>query len=214
MRVTNGIPVGCSLLLPVDCTVKKFVQTLKATNGSLLWNYTVGTQSGIASGIDTSAVMSPDDKVVYFGAGDGRVHAISRAKGEFVWSFATGGPVLSSPALSKDGSVLFIGSNDKSVYGLNTNNGTVRWSTPVGGQISDSSPALSPDGSILYIGGLENKMAAIDSGAGTVLWSYETPFCSQGRPCKGWVESSPAVSPDGRTVYFGSWDNSMYAVHA
>lgn len=95
---------------------------------------------------------------------------------------------------------------------------TKLWSFSTG-YLIDHSPrpslrALSPDGKPLYIGGPETNQIddvamAIDTGNGTQVWDLD--------PLGVWGESSgssPALSPDGKTLYIGSADQLVYAVDA
>jgi outer membrane protein assembly factor BamB len=54
--------------------------------------------------------------VVYVGSGygDNNVYALDAATGTLLWSYATGGPVRSSPAVANG--VVYIGSGDQSLY--------------------------------------------------------------------------------------------------
>ncbi len=68
-----------------------------------------------------------------------------------------------------------------------------------------SSPALSPDGGTVYVGvetGTAGRIVAVNAN-GTVKWSVVRP---------DWVDSSPAVAPDG-TVYVGCADGKLYALN-
>ena len=52
-----------------------------------------------------------------------------------------------------------------------------------------------------------NNMYAVDAARGYQIWSFTTTDASA-------VRSSPALSPDGSTVYVGSEDGNLYAVDA
>ena len=51
----------------------------------------------------------------------------------------------------------------------------------------------------------DNNLYAIDTGTGTLRWKFATG---------GNVDSSPAVSQDGKTVHVGSDDHNLYAINA
>jgi outer membrane protein assembly factor BamB len=115
-----------------------------------------------------------------------------------LWSYTTGGQVLSSPAVV-DGRV-YIGSRDKKVYCLNASTGSFIWSYTTGDYV-DSSPAVV-DGRV-YVGSWDNKVYCLNASTGSFIWSYTTG---------DWVSSSPAVV-DGR-VYIGSRDKKVYCLNA
>ena len=59
--------------------------------------------------------------VVYVGSNDNNVYALDAATGTFLWSYATGDQVVSSPTVV-DG-VVYIGSGDYNVYAFNLSRG-------------------------------------------------------------------------------------------
>lgn len=90
--------------------------------------------------------------------------------------------------------------------------GDLRWSHNVSANLY-STPAFSAAGT-LFVGTSKgtgdtgaNRMLALSPGTSgaTQLWSYSVT---------DWVDASPALSPDGATVYAASWNNSVYALNA
>jgi len=118
-----------------------------------------------------------------------------------VWSFTTGGRVLTAPVVV-DG-VVYAGSDDGSLYALNADSGKLLWSFATGDEIH-SIPAVV-DGSI-YVGSNDNHLYALDAFTGDELWRYDTG---------DWVQRAPAVG--GGMVYFparGAVDRTVHAVDA
>ena len=74
------------------------------------------------------------------------------------WSYATGGPILSSPGIGADGTI-YVGSGDKSLCAVNPD-GTLKWSYATGGEVR-SSPAIDADGTI-YVGSYDGKLYAVN----------------------------------------------------
>ncbi|MBF0559587.1 MAG: PQQ-binding-like beta-propeller repeat protein [Nitrospirae bacterium] len=119
--------------------------------------------------------------------------------GTLKWSYATEGPIHSSPAIGSDGTV-YVGCYDHKLYAIN-NDGTLKWSYTTGYAV-ESSPAIRSDGTV-YIGSDDNRLYAIN-GDGTLKWSYATGYA---------VRSTPAIGSD-CTVYVGSDDNKLYAINS
>jgi outer membrane protein assembly factor BamB len=82
--------------------------------------------------------------------------AINIRNGSKIWSFKTGGQVISSPAVA--GNTAFIGSNDGNVYAVDAVSGKKIWAVSTGGEVG-SSPALA--GGMLYVGSYDGKVYAI-----------------------------------------------------
>ena len=80
------------------------------------------------------------DGIVYVGSNDRNVYALEAATGKLVWKYATGDPVVSSPAVA-DG-IVYIGSEDGKVYALGAATGKLVWKYATGGQVW-SSPAVA-----------------------------------------------------------------------
>jgi outer membrane protein assembly factor BamB len=54
--------------------------------------------------------------IVYVGSGDDKLYALAAATGRVLWTYPTGGTLVSSPAVA-DGNV-YVGSGDGKVYAL------------------------------------------------------------------------------------------------
>lgn len=115
-----------------------------------------------------------------------------------LWTAATGGPVLSSPAVV-DGAA-YVGSTDGSVYAVDAGGGKVLWSVATGGPVR-SSPAVSHG--IVFVGSDDGSLYAIEAPTGALLWTAATGAA---------VSSSPLV--DGPTLYAGSEDAALRAFDA
>ena len=115
-----------------------------------------------------------------------------------LWSFATGGWVLTAPAVV-DG-VVYAGSDGHSVHALDAATGELRWSFATGDVIR-STPTVAEG--VVYVGSNDNHLYALDAATGGMLWSFDTG---------DWVQYSPTVS--GGMVYFGARTEGDRKVHA
>lgn len=80
--------------------------------------------------------------------------------------------------------------------------GNVRW-TYATGDVVFGAPATDSKGN-LYFGSSDGYFYSLTSN-GTTRWQFTGAV--------DWIESSPALSADETTAYFGSWDNFVYAVN-
>jgi outer membrane protein assembly factor BamB len=118
--------------------------------------------------------------------------------GELMWSFETGGDVVSSPSIDAEGTI-YVGSQDGKLYAIYPN-GTEKWNFAPYEQLQ-SSPAIGYDGTI-YIGTMGDGFYAVNSN-GTEKWHYLTGH---------WEKTSPVISSDG-TIYLGSNGGNLYAIN-
>lgn len=152
------------------------------------------------------------DGMVYLGAlmqdaslpGSG-VNAVNAATGALVWSAATTGQVLGSPAVS--GGLVVVGDLAGNMYAFDAASGALVWETflVANGRLQ-SSPAIVND--TVYIGCCANQLQigylmTFDLNTGVEGWAYQT---------NADVVGSPAVDAD--TVYVGSADGNFYALAA
>ena len=126
---------------------------------TILWSRDVGAPIR-----DTAAVYNGR---VYFGAYDGRVHALDAATGNPVWSFLTGGGIAAAPVV--DNGVVYIGSTDGIFYALDAATGTLRWTYNAGAPILTSA-ALSTDGQTVYFGAENLYACALRTSDGQLRW--------------------------------------------
>jgi len=101
----------------------------------VVWRYENPERSSPFHG---SAAITP--RAVIVGSQDKHVHAIDRAGGRGLWTFATKGHVDSSPVVV--GRAVFVGSADGRIYSLDLKTGLQRWVFDAGGSIL-ASPAVA-----------------------------------------------------------------------
>jgi len=116
-----------------------------------------------------------------------------------IWSYPTGGRVISSPAVAQG--KVYVGSYDRKVYCLNATTGAHIWNYTTGASV-ESSPAVADDK--VYVGSFDQKVYCLNATSGVRIWNYTTG---------GAVYSSPVVA-DGR-VYVDSFcvDPSDYKIY-
>ena len=134
-----------------------------------------------------------------------------------IWTYQTGGPVVSSPVIGFDGSVYF-GSQDGVVHAL-FSDGAFKWSYNTSGPVL-ASPAignrLGSDGT-LYVADYSGQLYALSTNYGTYRWSFSARLLDMGTKNQfasaEAIFSSPVVGSTG-IVYVGSNDGAVYAIHA
>jgi len=195
--------------------------------GSVLWTYDTGGEVNSSPVIDKNGI-------IYIGSDDNKLYAIN-PDGTLKWTYSTGGDIRSSPALGRD-ETIYVGSRDHNIYAINPD-GTLKWHYSTGGEII-SSPTIGNDGTI-YVTSHDSKLYALYPD-GTPKWDYSAGWATptigrdgivyvgfadlrlhaitakgclkwQSDPAGNWSEVTPALSPDGFSIYYGADDGYLYA---
>jgi outer membrane protein assembly factor BamB len=98
------------------------------------------------AGIWTTAALSPDASVVYFGANKGGMYALNTRDGSLKWKAPVFGSIYSSPALDARGT-LYTGSSIEHVFALDSSSGE-RVADYAAGAAVWTAPAIRPDGTL------------------------------------------------------------------
>lgn len=98
-----------------DGTVRAF----SSSNGEVIWSYQAGPsltslEPYKRGGSDVISSPAVADGIVYVGASDGVLHAISLADGHPIATYSLGVPIASSPVISGD--TLYLGAYDGNLY--------------------------------------------------------------------------------------------------
>jgi uncharacterized repeat protein (TIGR01451 family) len=218
-QLTNDIAATCAdVVEPFPCTPA--VLTVIAPQGGGAWSM-LGHDAQHTGRSTQNAITAPE---VIWGGGfhyrteyqgvavgaDGTMYYVYSYNGAklrarspdctVLWDYALPGEVGHyTPAVGPDGTI-YVGVHGQFIA-VNPD-GTPQWAVPTGGEVY-SSPIIGPDGTI-YWGCNDQKVYALDPRDGAVKWTYTitAPLAI----------STPAVSPDGKTLYIGGWDWLLHAV--
>lgn len=140
-----------------------------------------------------------DDTAIMAGT-DGRITAVGMksSAGRPKLLFDAKLSILHAPALADE--VLYFGASDRTVYAVSLA-GQLLWKAPMKG-CAFGTPVV--DGDTLYVGDLEGYVTAIDRKSGKATWSKQHAAFS--------IEM-PLTLRDG-VLYFGAWDDHVYAIDA
>jgi outer membrane protein assembly factor BamB len=123
-----------------------------------------------------------------------------------IWSFTTGGAVVSSPSIVNN--IVYFGSQDHNIYAVDAKYGGKIWSFTTGNTI-ESSVAVA-NGKVIT-GAEDGYIYCLDAYTGKMLWKT---FVDGNQPVTYgsavMIRSSPAIVDN--TVYIGSLDGHLYAI--
>lgn len=177
-------------------------------------------------------------RIVFAGAYDHNLYAVTADRGEFLWKFPTGGGLGGSPHVHDD--AVMVGSSDGSLYSLQLRKGRLNWQFNAEGPIY-SSPYVRFDH--VFFGADDGFFYVVNYLRGQLFWKTNvyspvrsTPYVTEDMVYFGtesgqivalevaagklkWqtraqraVTSSPKVTDD--ILYVGSNDGSVYAMDA
>ncbi len=164
--------------------------TLAFTSGSVLPLWRFACEDEVRSS------PTVHNGVVYVGAYDHNLYAISAEGGKFIWKYATEGGIASSPCVHEDR--IFVGSADRSLHAINAATGRIAWTCPTQGSIF-SSPRVAFGH--VFIGSDDRYLYAANFHSGRVAWKFEA---------EGKIRSTPAIGSE--AIYIGCEGGVVYAV--
>ena len=132
------------------------------------------------------------------------------------WSVSSGKPDdgdtgWHSPAIDADGTIYFGAKNGK-MWAVNPD-GSIKWEQKFAKNLAGSSAVLTSDGKGFYIGEQAHpgRLFFVNASSGDVIWEYTLPppdhLNNTPKPKQklgGGINSTPSISADGRTIYFGT----------
>ncbi|MBM3856090.1 MAG: PQQ-like beta-propeller repeat protein, partial [Verrucomicrobia bacterium] len=121
------------------------------------------------------------------------------------WSVVIPGESYASPVVGADGTI-YLGSDDLATrhrfYAIDPATGAIRWSLPTDNAVYTTA-AIDAAGHLYYGTLTSGRLYSVTSG-GAPRWTYSGASVG--------TSSSPALSPDGATVYFAGYDSKLHAV--
>lgn len=169
-------------------------------DGTLKWSHNFNTATDVFS-VSNSPTLAADG-TLYVKVEDGYLYALAPADGATKWRTNLNAPAsYASATVAPDGTI-YQGSDNRKLYALNPANGSIKWSYTTDNDIY-TTPALDAAGN-LYFGVANSGRFYSLTPAGTLRWVYTGSTIA--------TTSSPVLSADGSTVYFGAYDKKLHAV--
>ncbi len=189
-QAISGLGVGPSALYAA--TQGGNLYALDRATAQMLWRVTAPKP------IVSTPLYSPDPALplVFFGAEDGMLYAVSPSDGHEVWHFRAQAPVYGTAAVGGD--TVYFGSVDGNLYAAQRSSGDLLWKFTTQDAVH-AGPLVAGD--TVYVGSLDGNLYALDAGTGQERWRFAAAAA---------VESTPAVV--GERLYFGANDSRLYCL--
>ena len=216
-----------------------YLYALDAMNGKEKWRFKTGDDPDLHNHVGIQSSPTIEDGVVYFGCRDQYAYALEAATGKQLWRFSTDGSWVNNSPAVYGGRVYFGTSIPGTLHAVDAKTGTTVFDLPTGTPVFSSMAVANGK---LYVGNFGGKLTAIDLNTHRASWVFETEGARQNGPAltnaDGSIKfeavfpspnlfyddmviavnrlfttgmSSPAVVGD--TVFVGSTDGNLYALH-
>ena len=163
-------------------------------NGAPIWTWALPSGKAIGG----SPAVDPLKQLVFVGADDGTLDAISTATGHLAWSASIGGD-LNAPSVALGD--VYVSSSTGTVEAVSEATGARVWSTKLASAVS-AAPTVDTTAKILAVGEANGDVEALNASTGAKVWSFAA---------SGAVKA--AVSISSGSVFFGSAGDEVYAVN-
>lgn len=213
---------------------------LDAETGAQKWVFEAGRDAAMHNQVGFQSSPAVLDGTVYVGCRDAHVYALDAATGRKKWDYPTSKSWVNGTPAVRDGMV-YVGTSDSARFmALDAKTGRLRWVFDAKSYVF-SSAALA--GELAIFGNFSGRLYALDTRTGALAWEFQTEASKQDRMkvlnpdgslnqdafapvfgdfqdmyvdfyryvSVGAILSSPVV--DQGTVYFGSTDGNVYALH-
>ncbi len=171
------------------------------SNGDKLWSLKL--KYGVASGI------AVHKNAVYFGASDGRFYKLDIKSGGIHWAFPVRAETLSQPYIS-EGVVYFVSGNNV-LYALDAESGRLVWQkthrTVKNLLIRGGSSPVVFKGYII-VGFSNGELVSLNKKTRQIVWKRQLSHSKRFPD----IVVPPVV--DGKYIYIGSYDDSLYKIQA
>lgn len=136
---------------------------LEADSGRVIWRYP--TDQPLNAQFRTTPAVAGG--IVYIGATDGNLYALSATTGKYLWSFRAQGAILSPPTVVNN--VVYFGSADGRVYAINAETGEPIWR---GGfrTLDAVNGAVAVADNMVYFISADQTLYAAAAATGMMLW--------------------------------------------
>jgi outer membrane protein assembly factor BamB len=176
------------------------VYAVRLSDGAKVWQY---PDKGGSQVFDSNPVITSDAQLLVGSSGpDYGLVSLDLVTGQPKWvaPFTATDHWVAPPLVTND--AIFAPNNNGTLYVLERGTGQLRWSLPLGSLLWGT-PATN--GKLIFVTSLDHLLYAVDPAARRLAWKLDLGGSAPG---------GPAISPDGNTLFVGSFAKKVFAVDA
>jgi outer membrane protein assembly factor BamB len=181
------------------------IVTIEKDTGYVVWSMQVGHHDSHKSILSSPIIIG--DTIV-FGSYDGNLYCLDAATGVIIWNNVYADFIGSSPSFSKKHNIIYIGTEHSGtnnkwwLLAVDSLTGKSIWFQPFA-DFTHCSPGYSEKVDRVICGSNDYRVIICDAQTGKIFSDQKI---------SGEVKWGFGFSEDGKTAYFGSWDEHMYAI--
>ncbi|MCP4494131.1 MAG: PQQ-binding-like beta-propeller repeat protein [Gammaproteobacteria bacterium] len=173
---------------------------LDAKSGQNLWSFATNSSARIA--------YAPvgNGEVVYLGAGDGVLYALSSESGRLIWKVDREKDWQYLRQLGVSGDVLVAGGYHDEIFGIDIKSGQIRWRFNAGNFIN--SQLVTPEA--VYFWSPTGWVYALEALSGKVLWRHQTINYKSIESKQNWAPVMAEIILENNLLYVLAMDNVLH----
>ena len=176
------------------------VYAVRLSDGMKLWQY---PEKSAGQVFYSNPVLAPDGQLLIGSAGtDNGMVSLDPATGRENWAapMVANNHWVASPLVV--GGTIYAANNNGTLYAAELATGYILWSLPLDNSLWS---APTSNGKLIFVTSLDHTLYAVDPETRAVVWKTDLGGSAPG---------SATVSPDGNTVYVGSFGKKVFAFDA
>ncbi len=177
--------------------------TLDAKSGQTLWSFATNSSARVAY-----APTGVGD-VIYLGAGDGVLYALSGEDGSLIWKVDRENDWQYLRQLAVSGDVLVAGGYHDEIFGIDIDSGKIRWRFNAGNFIN--SQLVTPEA--VYFWSPTGWIYALETSSGKVLWRHQTMNYNNSESSRNWAPIMAEMVVGKNLLYVLAMDNILHILN-
>ncbi len=179
------------------------LNSLDASSGEPIWSFDTDKSARIGYAPTAS------DGIIYLGAGDGVLYALSAGTGQLLWETDREADWQYLRQLAVTGDVLIAGGYHDEIFGIDKINGNILWRFNAGNFVNSQLVA----GGQVFFWSPTGWVYALDTSTGKVLWRHQTMDYSNPGKKSNWAPIMAEMLSDQNHLYVLAMDHVLHVLN-